>query len=262
MDRVGRLMLKLSKRLETIAQQVPAGSRLADIGSDHAQLPVYLVQQGIVHYAVAGEINPGPFEAASKQVREAALEEQIKVRQGDGLQAVEIGEVDTITIAGMGGALIVHILEQGKAKLAGVYTLVLQPNVGEDQVRHWLVENGWRLITEQILQEDGKIYEVLTANKPTSDQMQVNTEKLYNERVLPCGITVSSELLYRMGPYLLEQPNAVFYEKWRSELQKLASVSKEMARSDLDSAKIRRAALLEETAKIEEVLACLQKGKP
>lgn len=262
MDRVGRLMVKLSKRLETIAHQVPEGSRLADIGSDHALLPVYLVQQGIVHYAVAGEINPGPYEAASKQVRQAELAERIIVRQGDGLQAVEVGEVDTITIAGMGGALIVHILEQGKSKLAGVRTLVLQPNVGEDQVRHWLVANGWRLITEHILEEDGKIYEVLTADKPASDEAQDVKEQLYSERVLPCGITVSSELLYRMGPYLLEGPNAAFYEKWRSELQKLAGIATEMARSELVSATLRRAALLEEMAKIEEVLACLQKGKP
>lgn len=254
-------MVKLSKRLETIASQVPAGSRLADIGSDHALLPVYLVQQGMIPYAVAGEINPGPYEAAKKQVAEAGLSHCIAVRRGDGLQAVQAGEVDAITIAGMGGALIVHILEQGRSKLEAVQTLVLQPNIGEDQVRRWLTANGWRLAAEQLLEEDGKYYEVLTAQREAENADTAGTANLYAPRMLACGIQVEESLLYRLGPYLIDSPNEAFYGKWRSELRKMAGIAQDMGRSDSESAQVRRDALLLEIAKMEEVLACLQKDK-
>jgi tRNA (adenine22-N1)-methyltransferase len=254
-------MVKLSNRLQAIAHQVPKGSRLADIGSDHALLPVYLVQQGIVPYAIAGEVNPGPYEAAGRQVKEADLARQVHVRLGNGLEVIEAGEVEAITIAGMGGALIVQILEQGKQKLAQAHTLILQPNVGEDQVRRWLAVNGWLLTREQILEEDGKYYEILTAVHGAEGWSSESAEALYEARNLDCGLHVEADMFYRMGPYLLQQPNQAFYDKWQSELAKSNVVSREMARSDSDSARQRREALLEEISKTEEVLACLRTGK-
>ncbi|WP_174819901.1 tRNA (adenine(22)-N(1))-methyltransferase [Paenibacillus koleovorans] len=250
--------MKLSKRLETIALQVPPGSRLADIGSDHALLPVYLVQKGRVPYAVAGELNPGPYDAARKQVKEASLGERIVVRQADGLRAVLEGEVDAVSIAGMGGALIVHILEEGRSKLDGVHTLVLQPNIGEDQVRRWLVQNGWQLAAEQLLEEDGKFYEVLTAVR---NDDQAGGADLYAARELGCGIEISEALLYRLGPYLVEQPNEAFFAKWRSELAKLEGIAADMTRSDAESARLRREMLLQDIAATKEVLVCLQKER-
>jgi tRNA (adenine22-N1)-methyltransferase len=255
-------MVKLSNRLHTIAHQVPKSSRLADIGSDHALLPVYLIQQGRVPFAIAGEVNPGPFEAAGRQVKEAGLADQVQVRLGDGLQVIEPGEVEVITIAGMGGALIAHILEQGKQKLNGVHTLVLQPNVGEDQVRRWLVHNGWKLTDEIILEEDGKYYEILTAANAANEIDQESVKAPYAPQTLECGLTVDEALLYRMGPYLLQKPNDAFFAKWRSELAKSNVVAGEMTRSDSESAKQRREALLEEITITEEVLACLRMGRP
>lgn len=107
-------MLRISKRLEMIAGGVPTGSRLADIGSDHALLPVYLAQKKQIVKAVAGEVNLGPFQAASRQVRDSVLDQVIDVRHGNGLEVVEVGEIDVITIAGMGGALIADILEAAR----------------------------------------------------------------------------------------------------------------------------------------------------
>src|SRR5690606_28479720 len=103
---------KLSKRLETVASFVPTGAIVADIGSDHAYLPCYLVHQNIVNKAVAGEVVKGPYESALRQVKLEGLEDKVIVRLADGLQAIEDNDqVDTITIAGMGGPLIVSILE-------------------------------------------------------------------------------------------------------------------------------------------------------
>lgn len=100
-----------------------------------------------------------------KNVQAEGLAEKITVRMGDGLEVIQPGEVDCITIAGMGGALISSILENGNTKLGSVKRLVLQPNISAISIRKWLIENNWELVTEEILEEDGKIYEILVAEQ-------------------------------------------------------------------------------------------------
>ncbi|MGG1516770.1 class I SAM-dependent methyltransferase [Paenibacillus oryzisoli] len=253
-------MVKLSKRLGMIADRVPAGVKLADIGSDHALLPTYLAQNGIITYGVAGEVNPGPFEAAKRQVLECGLSRTIHVRSGDGLAVIASGEVDVITIAGMGGSLIASILEAGKAKLEGVSLLILQPNVGEELVRRWLLGNGWSLTSEAILEEDGKIYEILTAAKvPVEEQAALET--LYADRTLPEGVRVQKDRLLLMGPYLLEQAPDIWFVKWESELQKLAMIEAQLQLSSAEASALKAEQVRQEIRDIQEVLACLQKVK-
>jgi tRNA (adenine22-N1)-methyltransferase len=252
--------IKLSNRLQQIADLVPKGARLADIGSDHALLPAYLAERGMIAFAVAGEVNEGPFQAAAKQVREADLTDRIDVRLGDGLEVVKPGEVDAITIAGMGGALIVSILSDGLDKLQGVRTLVLQPNVGEDAVRRWLLEHGWFLAKEHIIEEDGKIYEVLTALR-TPEPQRANAE-LYEPRRLDPNVVVERELLLQMGPYLLEQASDVFVHKWLSELDKLERICRQLSQSEQEASRQKEQDLRHTMKQIEEVLGCLQKARP
>ncbi|MEK8129678.1 tRNA (adenine(22)-N(1))-methyltransferase TrmK [Paenibacillus filicis] len=258
-------MIRLSKRLEWIAQEVPKGSRLADIGSDHALLPSYLAQQGIITSGVAGEVNAGPYEAASRQVRAAGLKERIEVRLGDGLAVLAPGEVDVITIAGMGGALIASILEAGQEKLAGVSRLVLQPNVAEDAVRRWLLAHGWELVSERILEEDGKIYEILTAvSSAQAEETGTRAgERLYEPLSLAEGITLDREELQKFGPHLVREAPTVWQAKWRLELDKLEHVCMQMSRSDTEAARLREQEFRLEMKRIEEVLnACMPKDKP
>lgn len=252
-------MVKLSSRLQMIASQVPEGSRLADIGSDHALLPTYLVQQRVVPFAVAGEVNPGPLKAARQQVEEAGLVGRIEVRMGDGLAVLHPGEVNVITIAGMGGSLISSILEEGKEKLAGVKRLILQPNVGEEQVRRWLVGEGWVLCGEHILEEDGKIYEILNAER-SSDAAAANG-RLYRERVLGNALRLSTERLLQMGPFLLEEASGVWFRKWESELRKLAMIRSRLELSEAEASKLRAQEFEREILEIKEVLQCLQKDR-
>lgn len=252
-------MVKLSKRLQMIADRVPEGSKVADIGSDHALLPTYLAQQGIIVFAVAGEVNPGPFEAATRQVLESGLSKKISVRSGDGLAVIEPGEVNVITIAGMGGSLMASILEAGKQKLSGVTHLILQPNVGEDQVRKWLLAEGWNLDAEAILEEDGKIYEILMATAALDKNSQ---EALYAERTLSGGIAVSKERLLQMGPYLLDEAPDVWFRKWDSELKKLAMIEGQLKLSSAEASVAKAEQIAQEIKEIKEVLACLQKVKP
>ncbi|WP_201318384.1 tRNA (adenine(22)-N(1))-methyltransferase TrmK [Paenibacillus sp. EPM92] len=254
-------MIKLSKRLEWIAREVPEGSRLADIGSDHALLPSYLAANGVIVSGVAGEVNEGPYEAASKQVRSAGLKHVIDVRLGDGLAVIEPGEVDVITIAGMGGALIVSILEPGKSKLKGVKRLVLQPNVGEPAVREWLLANGWVLIGERILEEDGKIYEILTAVSAAESGLE--PEQMYAPLVCADGREVQRELLLLMGPYLTREASDVWRTKWTWELEKMDKICAQLRLSQTEAARAKEAEYRKEMNRIREVLAaCTPKVKP
>ncbi|EIJ78900.1 hypothetical protein PB1_15119 [Bacillus methanolicus PB1] len=194
----------LSKRLQTVVRFIPIGSRIADIGSDHAYLPCHAVKKGIATFAIAGEVAEGPYRSALKQVQIEGLTKNISVRKGDGLEVVEPGEVDCVTIAGMGGTLIADILERGKEKLSDVKRLILQPNIGAISIRKWFLENGWMLISEEILEEDEKIYEVLVAEK--GDPYTSYEENL------------ESGLL--LGPLLQTKQNESFRKKWTIEKAK------------------------------------------
>lgn len=253
--------MKLSARLMQIAERLPKGCKLADIGSDHALLPVYAVKNGLALSAVAGEVNEGPLKAAQQQVAQAGLTSSIAVRKGDGLAVVAPGEVDTITIAGMGGALIASILEAGQDKLAGVHTLVLQPNVGEDLVRRWLLRHEWALTEESILAEDGKIYEILTARR-LPDSAEFNAQ-LYAPRALPGSeMELTEELLLLLGPWLMKQPNAVWFEKWHEEIKQLERIRSSVASSSQEASRVKEQELAELIRQLKEVVECLQKDKP
>ncbi|MGO0076828.1 tRNA (adenine(22)-N(1))-methyltransferase [Streptococcus suis] len=192
---------KLSRRLEAVASYVPQGARLADVGSDHAYLPLFLMEQGRIDFAVAGEVVQGPYQSARQNVEQAGQSDKISVRMANGLAAVELADqVSTVTIAGMGGRLIAEILEAGKDKLGSVERLVLQPNNREDDVRRWLVAHDFQLVAEEILEENDKIYEILVAEKG--------------------NVALTADQL-RFGPYLLQEQSAIFQKKWLKELDKL-----------------------------------------
>lgn len=251
--------MKLSKRLSQILEQIPRGSRLADIGSDHALLPVAAVESGAAIKAIAGEVNPGPYDAAVKQVMESGMTEVISVRRGDGLDVLSAGEADVITIAGMGGSLIAAILDRGEDKLAGVNRLILQPNVGEDILRKWLYSHTWVLIEEFILEEDGKIYEVLVAEP--AELTNLTNEQVYSERTIAMGIDLNLDWLLRMGPWLTKTPNPVFHDKWKAEIEKMNYILQSLSRSDQDSAVGKANEIRSDIEFIQEVLACLPKDK-
>jgi tRNA (adenine22-N1)-methyltransferase len=189
---------KLSKRLEAVAAFVPTGAVVADIGSDHAYLPCYLVHHEIVNKAIAGEIVKGPYESAVKQVRSEGLNKHITVRLANGLKAIEKQDkVDTITIAGMGGPLIVSILENDPEVLNHVTRLILQPNIHAKAIRQWALKNNWAILDEVILEEDGKIYEILVLQK---------------------GIMTLTEAEILLGKLLIAEKSEVFKGKWSKEI--------------------------------------------
>jgi len=156
-----RHLITLSPRLAAAAAYICSGAPLADIGTDHAYLPAYLIQTGIIPRAIAADILPGPLEAARATVAAAGLVDLIDLRLGNGLSVLQPGEVNSASICGMGGPLIADILAAGP--LAGIERLVLQPMGGEESLRRWLESNGWRLLDEQLVEDAGRIYVVLAA---------------------------------------------------------------------------------------------------
>ncbi|MDQ0175214.1 tRNA (adenine(22)-N(1))-methyltransferase [Bacillus chungangensis] len=228
----------LSKRLACVASFVPKGSVLADIGSDHAYLPCFLVKAGMIQAAIAGEVAKGPYTSAYNEVRRLQLEKHISVRMGDGLAVLEKDEgVSCITIAGMGGALITSILEKGEQKLANVTRLVLQPNVGAQHVRKWLIDHDWLIIGEAILEEDNCIYEIIGAEKDGKSEAELN----------------EAELL--MGPFLLKDKHPVFINKWTEECrhwqQILARLQEAKATPEIE---MKKQTLLKKIQLVEEAL--------
>ena len=190
----------ISKRLETVASFVPQGAVLLDVGSDHAYLPIELVEKGRIERAIAGEVVVGPYQSAVKNVESHGLTEKIQVRLANGLAAFEESDqVSVITIAGMGGHLIATILEEGLDKLANVERLILQPNNREDELRNWLQEHGFQIIAESILEEAGKFYEIIVAE---------------------AGEMNLSETDVRFGPFLAREVSHVFVQKWQKEARK------------------------------------------
>ncbi|WP_324832721.1 tRNA (adenine(22)-N(1))-methyltransferase [Pseudomonas saxonica] len=201
----------LSMRLERVAVHMPAGARLADIGSDHGYLPVALMRRGLIAAAVAGEVALTPFHAAQRTVRDNGLEKQITVRRANGLEAIEPqDDITAISLCGMGGETIRDILENGKARLSGQERLILQPNGGEQPLRQWLMENSYRIVSEELLSENSFYYEIIVA-----------------ERAGP--VVYSAEELY-FGPLQMQARSPVFLSKWqrilRHKQQTLAQFAK------------------------------------
>ncbi|MDR6122333.1 tRNA (adenine22-N1)-methyltransferase [Bacillus sp. SLBN-46] len=235
---------KLSIRLATVAKYVPAGSRIADIGSDHAYLPCYLAKTTGISFAIAGEVAAGPYHSAERNVQSEGLSSIISVRMGDGLEVIQPGEVDCITIAGMGGSLITSILENGKEKLRSVKRLVLQPNISAISIRKWFLENNWELIAEEIMEEDGKIYEVLVAEKG-------NSFKPYEDQLLESGLL--------LGPFLSQNQEPAFQKKWNMEIKnwkrivdQLESAGETAETVEKKQELLNKIRLVEEVLKLEE----------
>ena len=220
----------ISKRLELVASFVPQGAILLDVGSDHAYLPIELIERGQIESAIAGEVVEGPYQSAVKNVEAHGLKEKIQVRLANGLSAFEeADQVSVITIAGMGGRLIARILEEGLDKLADVERLILQPNNREDDLRIWLQDHGFEIVAENILEEAGKFYEILVVE---AGQMKLSSSDV------------------RFGTFLSKEVSPVFVQKWQKEAEKLEFALGQIPEKNLEE----RQVLVDKIQAIKEVL--------
>ncbi len=155
--------LILAPRLKKIADSINGFYSIADIGSDHAYLPIYLIKAKKIKNAIATDVNAGPVKIAQKRIADKKLESFIEVRKGNGLEAIASNEADVIVIAGMGGILISEIIENRLEVAKAAKLMVLQPMRDSDRVRRSLYNNGFMILDEELVKDDGKIYEIIWA---------------------------------------------------------------------------------------------------
>ena len=151
--------MELTPRLQGIADQVPYGAAFADIGTDHAYLPVWLLLNGRIQTAIAADLREGPLARARETAAQYSVNDRISFRLCDGLSAVSECEADTIAIAGMGGETIAAILEAAPWTRCGK-TLLLQPMTSFPDLRLWLQRNGYLIESEQIIREGNRLYSI------------------------------------------------------------------------------------------------------
>ena len=225
--------MKLMKRLQCVALKVPQDSKVADIGTDHAYIPVYLIKNGIAKSVIAADVNKGPLERANKHIYENGLVQLIETRRGHGLNVIRPGEADTVIIAGMGGILIRDILADAQEILDTVTTLVLQPMIAQEVLREWLYKNGFKIIDEELAREGNKIYTVIVAEH---------------------GSESVDEIYYDIGKKLFEQKDPLLGEYLKKKINKVKKVLYELEGQDTENAVVTRQAYEIKLKKYEKLL--------
>lgn len=228
-----KLKEELSARLRLVAQEVTPGHRLADIGTDHAYLPIYLVEQGICPFVIGSDIAVGPLENGRTNIARKGLEQKIELRLGSGVETLTLADqIDTLSLCGMGGKTIVAILAKGlELGILPVKELILQANTDEHLVRFWLTQHGYRIDQEQYIHERKAGYEIITAR--------------YGE--VPAY--TRQDLVF--GPILRQQQTPAWAQKQKDNLTNYKRV---LAHIPKDSGKY--AYIAQKIKEIEEVLSC------
>ena len=199
----------LSKRLKTVADLVTPCEKVADVGTDHGYVPIYLVKENICQFAYAMDVNEGPLNIAKSNIAEEGLEDKIETFLSDGFDNFGDREADSVIIAGMGGDLIVDILF--RARNYDFDELILSPHKRPDLVRKFLSENGYTISDEKMVEDAGKYYSVIKAVKGESAYDDVQLE---------------------FGPVLLDNKDEVLRAYLDIQLNKFSRIISSLERED------------------------------
>ena len=218
--------MEISKRLRAIANLITVTQGIADIGTDHGYLPIWLVENKKCARAIAMDVNKGPLERAKHNIEKHHLQSVIETRLSDGLGALEIGEVQGIVIAGMGGGLTIRILADNFAIVEQLEECILQPQSEIDKVRQYLWEHHLHIVQEDMIEEDGKYYPMLRVVR--------GNDKPYQK----------AEYLY--GRCLIQDKNLVLKRYLQKEIQSKEQLLKELTSNQSDNATKRLHVIAEE----------------
>ena len=198
--------MKLTDRLLKIASLVSDGKKIADIGTDHGYIPVYLLKEGKVPFAVLADVNKGPLDNAHKEVIQNNLLDKVDLRLGSGIEILEIGEVEEVIIAGMGGILISELLEAKKEVAHNEEKLILQPMQAQEEIRYYLLNNGYEILEEVLVREDFRIYEIIVAKYTGKNTI------------------IEDEIYYEVGIKLLENKDSLFNDFIEKKIKTYSSI--------------------------------------
>ena len=207
---------------------VPEKSRVADVGTDHGYIPIALVERGIAVRAIAMDLRPGPLERAEEHIRRAGLWGSVETRLSDGLSKLSPGDVDAAVIAGMGGELIIHILENGRHVWQDMGRFILSPQSDLDKVRRYLKEQGFGLIDEAMVEEEGKFYTVMAVSQAEGISWPPGRDK---------------ESAYLYGPVLIEKRDPVLLRFLYKEQKRIEGVLLHLKKQESVSGKASEGAL-------------------
>lgn len=227
-----REKIVLSKRLEAVASLSSKGNRVCDVGCDHGFIPIYLLQNGIAPKALAMDVKEGPLQQAREHIAACGLNEYIELRRSDGLCNYQIGEADTLICAGMGGRLMMRILEEGAKKAASFKELILQPQSDIEQFRVFLRRQDYLLLDENMIEEDGKFYPM----------MKVAPAKTmtYGESFAEVSDIKDTDWMQRMedkyGALLLQRKHPVLYRYLEREKRICGEILGELRSQETDEA--------------------------
>ena len=230
-------MIKLSQRLQAIADLVPAGAKVADIGTDHGFLPCYLAQSGKAELVIACDVNAQPLALAQKNITDYNVGDKVSTRLGNGLAVLDPGEVDTVTIAGMGGALMIDILDASPMVVDRLKRIVLQPNVGAEAVRIWAEKNRWQIVAEDLIRENDIFSVIIVLEQGRSDRFMSAVE------------------LY-LGPKLLAEHHPMLGLYISEEWEKTQHILEQLAKSDSEESRKKEKQLRQKWEDINGVIKC------
>lgn len=218
-------MIQISNRLQEAAAMVTPGNRLADVGTDHGYIPIYLVQKGVISKAIAMDIRKGPLDRAKEHIAETGLGDYIETRLSDGVEALILGEVDTILVAGMGGGLVMHIMEAGMAICQEVDELILQPQSELQAVRAYLREHDFSIIEERMVLEDGKYYPMMKVKYGIKEGISTGESDC---KLSPKKVECKQVIEDKYGPLLLREHNAVLWQYLEKEEKLYRNIKREL----------------------------------
>ena len=232
--------VKISNRLMAAADMVSVGNTVADIGTDHGYLPIYLVQNNISGHVIAMDVNKGPLSRATANISQMGLADRIETRLSDGLSALKKGEAGTITICGMGGKLMARIISDGFDRIDATNELILSPQSEISQFREFLVSNGFETLEERMLIEEGKFYVLIRCRLTGKCDESEQPEQI-------------SEVHAGYGRYLLEHRNEALKEFLLKEKAKYLKLKQNLLKAPSENADIR-------ISEIDHELKCIEEG--
>ena len=212
---------------------------VADVGTDHGYVPIYLIRHGICKRAIAMDINAGPLERAKNNICREHLTEFIETRLSDGLQELQSKEADAVVMAGIGGELMIRILEDGKQVIRTVSELVVSPHSELALVRKYLTENNFCISDETMLMDEGKYYSIL---KVSCGEGSHGNEEEYTQM----------ELKY--GRILLRKKDKVFFEYLKKEKNKYNQIAQKLQENAAEHGKTRLEEIREQIKLTEQAL--------
>lgn len=193
-------MIKLSDRLQKIADFIEPGESIADVGTDHGFLPIALWEQGKSPHVILSDINPGPLEKARFNISKHFPEKEFDIRIGSGIRTIRPAEVDDVVIAGMGGLLIAEILSDDQGKSKSFKKLILQPRNAQNKLRAWLLENGFTIRDEVLVRERKYLCEIILA-VPGGCETEQTSKKIDPDDI---NLEISPILFVKNDPLLVE----------------------------------------------------------